>query len=354
MGDALVEIVNLTKYFSSPASIQLSQISRRFTMRNEKVAGTQATPLRISADNRTLAVNDFNLAIAKGEIVGLVGESGSGKSTIANCVMRLVEPSSGDIRFDGRSILKLSGSQLKEFRKKAQIVFQDPTASLDSRFTIERIIAEPLRVHNIVTGNARKERIRELLHAVHLRDDHMSRYPHQLSGGERQRVVIARALATNPQLLILDEPTSALDASAQARIMSLLQELKQKFEMTYLVISHDLSVIRHLCERVVVLYVGQTMEISPTIPLIKKPQHPYTQALISAIPIADPDHNRTRIRLRGEIQTISSNDLNRCPLANRCVHSVEACHHQAQHLIETETGRWVACHRVVNGEIQAD
>jgi oligopeptide/dipeptide ABC transporter ATP-binding protein len=347
MAVPLVEIRSLTKYFDAPSG------AARMGERVSRLFGTQVesgAPVATTQDHRTLAVDDFNLTIEPGEVVGLVGESGSGKSTVARCVLRLIDPSAGDIRFEGQSIVSLRGNDLKHFRQKAQMVFQDPTASLDPHFTVKRTLAEPLRVHNIAEGDARRARIRELLEAVHLRDDHLHRHPHQLSGGEKQRVVIARALATNPRFLVLDEPTSALDASVQTHIIHLLQELRGRYEMTYLVISHDLSVIRHLCQRVIVMYLGRAIEIAPTDALINHPLHPYTQALMSAIPIPDPDYERPRIRLKGDIRD-SSGARDRCPLAARCHKAVEACHHTPQHLVQIEESRWVACHRVRGGEI---
>jgi peptide/nickel transport system ATP-binding protein len=347
MIEPLVEVRSLTKYFNMPSG------TARVGGRVSRLFGTQVegcAPVAAPEDHRTLAVDDFNLTIEPGEVVGLVGESGSGKSTVARCLLRLIDPSAGEIRFDGQSIVNLRGSELKRFRQKTQMVFQDPTASLDPHFTVERTLAEPLRVHSIAVGDARRARIRELLEAVHLRDDHLHRHPHQLSGGEKQRVVIARALATNPRFLVLDEPTSALDASVQTHIIKLLQELRGRYDMTYLVISHDLSVIRHLCQRVIVMYLGRAIEVAPTEALINRPRHPYTQALMSAIPIPDPDYERPRIRLKGDIRD-SSGARDRCPLAARCHKAVEACHHTPQHLVQIEEDRWLACHRVSSGEI---
>lgn len=347
MAAPLVEVRSLTKYFDAPAG------AARMGERVSRLFGTQVeegAPAATTQDHRTLAVDDFNLTIEPGEVVGLVGESGSGKSTVARCLLRLTDPNAGEIRFEGRSIVHLRGGELKRFRQKAQMVFQDPTASLDPHFTVERTLAEPLRVHHIAKGDARRARIRELLEAVHLRDDHLHRHPHQLSGGEKQRVVIARALATNPRFLVLDEPTSALDASVQTHVIKLLQELRDRYDMTYLVISHDLSVIRHLCQRVIVMYLGRAIEVAPTDALINHPRHPYTQALMSAIPIPDPDYERPRIRLKGDIRD-SSGARDRCPLAARCHKAVEACHHTPQRLVPIEENHWAACHRVSGGEI---
>ncbi len=347
MSESLVEIDGLTKYFdtgSAPADVR-GRVARFF---GNGAEATAEPP--VAHSHRTLAVDDFHLSIAPGEVVGLVGESGSGKSTVARCLLRLTQPSEGDIRFEGQSILSLAGADLKQFRQRTQMVFQDPTASLDPHFTVERTLSEPLRVHGLAPGKERRERIRQLLADVHLRDDHMSRFPHQLSGGERQRVVIARALATNPRFLVLDEPTSALDASVHVHVINLLRELQAKFDMTYLVISHDLSVIRHLCARTVVMYLGRAVEVGSTIDIIENPRHPYTQALISAISIPDPDYERPRIRLKGDIRDSSVTSLG-CPLAARCHRANETCAVTPQKLTEIEVGRWVACHRVSAGEL---
>lgn len=347
MSQPLVEIDGLTKYFETgggPSDVR-GRVARFFGSGAEVTAEPQTIH-----PHRTLAVDDFHLSIQPGEVVGLVGESGSGKSTVARCLLHLTSPSAGDIRFDGQSILGLNGADLKHFRQRVQMVFQDPTASLDPHFTVERTLSEPLRVHGLAPGKERRERIRQLLRDVHLREDHMSRFPHQLSGGERQRVVIARALATNPRFLVLDEPTSALDASVHVHVINLLRELQARFDMTYLVISHDLSVIRHLCERTVVMYLGRAVEVGSTADIIENPKHPYTQALISAISIPDPDYERPRIRLKGDIR--DSNVMARgCPLASRCHRANETCPVTPQKLTEIEPGRWVACHRVSGGEI---
>lgn len=347
MTKPLIEVRGLTKVFEGERAIPgIHQLLGLLSKEN----GNVPTESGLGLGNDTVAVRNFNLTIAPGEIVGLVGESGSGKSTVARCLMRLIRPTEGDILYEGQSIVHMSGEVLKEFRQTVQMVFQDPTASLDPRFTVRRTIAEPLRVHAVTNRSERLDRIRELLQVVQLRDDHLDSYPHQLSGGERQRVVIARALATNPRVLILDEPTSALDASVQMRIINLLQELKERFDMTYLVIAHDISVIRQLCERVVVMYLGEAIEKASTADLIDRPRHPYTKALMSAIPIPDPDHQRARIRLKGDIRNSLSPEQG-CPLSYRCPSAVEACFHTPQHLAQLDDGRWVACHRVSNGEI---
>ena len=344
---SLLEIRELTKVFAggraTSAGVNIASL-----IAGQAQDGAEGASAR--TDGQTTAIRGLNLTIEPGEVVGLVGESGSGKSTVARCLLRLIAPTSGDIRFEGRSILKLRGKAERDFRQKAQMVFQDPTATLNPRFSVRRTLEEPLRVHQVTKRAHRLDRILELLDVVQLRGDHLDRYPHQLSGGERQRVVIARALATNPRFLILDEPTSALDVSVQVRIISLLQDLKTRFDMTYLVISHDLSVIRHLCERVLVMYLGQVIEEAPTADLIEEPRHPYTEALMSAIPIPDPDYQRSRIRLTGDIRTSLSPERG-CPLAARCHQAVEACSRTPQQLTAIDAGRMVACHRVSSGEI---
>jgi oligopeptide transport system ATP-binding protein len=352
MSKKLVEVRELTKYFDAPKAIgDVGSTSNRIgvflDLKRAEKTSTEETSTR---DQLIRAVDGISFEIADGEILGLVGESGCGKSTVARCLLRLITPDRGEIIFDNRPILELHGKDLKSFRQQAQMVFQDPLASLNPSFTVERTLAEPLRVHGITKNSGRRQRIQELVEDVHLREDHLHRYPHQLSGGERQRVVIARALATNPKFLILDEPTSALDATARVRTIKLLLELKVKFNMTYLVISHDISIIRHLCDRVIVMYLGRAVELAQTKELITDPRHPYTQALMSAIPIPDPDYVSPRIRLHGDILDLPRSS-NRCPLAPRCHMAVEACFQRPQKLEKIEEDRWVACHRVSEGEI---
>jgi len=352
MTEPLVAVKDLTKTFEAPTAVGTStslasRVGGFLEQTNVEESGIEEAAVK---EGVIRAVDDLDFNILDGEILGLVGESGCGKSTVARCMLRLIEPDRGEIRFDARPILDLNGKDLKAFRQQAQMVFQDPMASLNPRFTVEKTLAEPLRVHNLPVNGSRKKRILELVDAVHLRKDHLNRYPHQLSGGERQRTVIARALATNPRFLILDEPTSALDASARVRIIKLLLELKSRFDMTYLVISHDISIIRHMCDRVIVMYLGRAVEVARTAELIETPRHPYTQALMSALPIPDPDYESPRIRLRGEVMDMPGTG-SRCSLASRCHMAIEECSHTPQELAQIEENRWVACHRVSGGQI---
>jgi ABC-type oligopeptide transport system ATPase subunit len=243
------------------------------------------------------AVDDVSFAIEGGETFGLVGESGSGKTTTGRCVLRLIEPTSGAISFEGKNLLLFSRRQMRDTRRHMQIVFQDPYSSLNPRIPARTIVEEPLIIHRLGNRAARRERVAELFHVVGLDPAHLERYPHEFSGGQRQRIGLARALALNPSFLVLDEPVSALDPSVQAQVINLLVDLQRQFSLTYLFIAHDLRLVEHFCNRVAVMYLGKIVEIAPTAALFRSPQHPYTRALLSAIPISDPDQPRRRITL---------------------------------------------------------
>jgi peptide/nickel transport system ATP-binding protein len=243
------------------------------------------------------AVDDVSFTIDRGETFGLVGESGSGKTTTGRCILRLIEPTSGDVVFDGKDVLKLSRGELRRTRRDMQIVFQDPYSSLNPRMRVSDIVEEPLVIHGLGKKAERQQRVRELFNLVGLNPDHLQRYPHEFSGGQRQRIGVARALALNPSLVIADEPVSALDVSVQAQVVNLLMDLQQQLKLTYLFIAHDLRLVEHICSRVAVMYLGRIVEIGETSKLFAAPQHPYTRALLSAIPVPDPDAPRQRIVL---------------------------------------------------------
>jgi peptide/nickel transport system ATP-binding protein/oligopeptide transport system ATP-binding protein len=267
--------------------LEVRHLTKDFSRRHGVFGGT--TTVR--------AVDDVSFSIERGETFGLVGESGSGKTTTGRCILRLIEPSSGEVVFDGRDVLALSRADLRRLRRQMQIVFQDPFSSLNPRMRVGDIVEEPLVIHNLGSKQEREARVRELFELVGLDADHLRRYPREFSGGQRQRIGVARALALHPSLIIADEPVSALDVSVQAQVVNLLMELQQRLALTYLFIAHDLRLVEHICSRVAVMYVGRIVELGETAKLFASPQHPYTRALLSAIPITDPDAARHRIVL---------------------------------------------------------
>ena len=292
------------------------------------------------------AVQNVSFDIKKGETLGLVGESGCGKSTLGRSLIRLIEPTSGKIFFKDKDITNISGTELRELRKKMQIIFQDPYASLNPRMTIGAILEEPLIIHNLFdTPKDRRDRITELINLVGLRPEHLSRYPHEFSGGQRQRVGIARALAVNPELIICDEPVSALDVSIQAQVINLLMELQQKLGLTYVFIAHDLKVVEHVSHRVAVMYLGQIVEMADSDELYRNPQHPYTKALLSAIPVPDPKPRAERIILTGDVPS-PINPPNGCHFNPRCPVASDACRTDPPQLKEVSTRHFVSCLKV--------
>jgi len=292
------------------------------------------------------AVDDVSLEIERGETVGLVGESGCGKSTMGRAILRLYEPTAGKIIFDGRDISHLGEAELRPLRRRMQMVFQDPFASLNPRHSVGRIVSEPLRVHGLSRRKQAASRVRELLEIVGLPADAGTRYPHEFSGGQRQRIGLARSLALNPDFIVCDEPVSALDVSIQAQIVNLLESLQKDFDLTYLFIAHDLAVVRHISDRIAVMYLGKIVEVSPAAELYENPLHPYTISLLSAVPIPDPEVERERetILLAGDLPS-PANPPPACRFHTRCPYVQETrCRDEEPPLRKLESGHWVACH----------
>lgn len=317
--DVLLEIRNLTKHFP----IRKKMFSRQ-----------PAGAVR--------AVDGVSLSIKRGETIGIVGESGCGKSTTGRAVLRLLEPTAGEIVFEGTDIRALNPEQLRKFRTNMQMVFQDPYASLDPRWTVRQILEEPLRTHETIGQKELEERIDSLMETVGLSPYHASRFPHEFSGGQRQRVGIARALALNPRFIVCDEPVSALDVSIQSQVLNLMQDLQQQLGLTYMFISHDLSVVRFISDRVGVMYLGKLVELAPTAEMFAEPLHPYTKALMSAVPQPDPDAPRDRIVLKGDVPS-PANPPSGCAFHTRCPVATERCRAEVPEL-KTYGNRQVACH----------
>lgn len=314
MADKILEVSHLKKYFKTPSGI-------------------------------LHAVDDVSFSIERGRTLGIVGESGCGKSTTGRCILRLIEPTSGTVTFNGEKITALSKKAMRKMRKEMQIVFQDPFSSLDPRKTVKQIIAEPIAANHLAKSKAQEEqRVRELMETVGIAERLMDAYPHELDGGRRQRVGIARALAVEPQFIVCDEPVSALDVSIQAQILNLLKKLQREMGLTFIFITHDLSVVNHFSDNIAVMYLGQIVELAPADELFRNPIHPYTKALLSAIPIPEVGANKERILLKGEIAS-PIDPPDECRFAKRCAYVCDACHANCPALKELSPSHFVACHR---------
>ncbi|MEH6941385.1 ABC transporter ATP-binding protein [Bacillus sp. JJ722] len=289
------------------------------------------------------AVDGLDFDIYPGETVGLVGESGCGKSTAGRTIIRLYEPTEGEVLFEGKNIYKYSPRQMSELRKNIQLIFQDPYASLNPRMTIEEVISEPLMIHGVVKGAEKRKRVEELLKLVGLSTDHVNRFPHEFSGGQRQRVGIARALALNPKFIVCDEPISALDVSIQAQVVNLLKNLQKEMGLTYLFVAHDLSMVKYISDRILVMYLGKMMELADSETLCNNPLHPYTQALLSAVPIPDPTLKRERIILKGDVPSPIFPPSG-CVFRTRCPKAMDICASVVPEWVEHKPGHMVACH----------
>lgn len=319
MAENILEVKNLKKYYEHRSG---------FLKRNVRMVK---------------AVDEISLSVKEGEILGIVGESGCGKSTLGRSILRLIEPTSGEVYFDGKDILALKKEELRRQRSDMQIIFQDPAASLNPRMTVGEIIGEPLEVNGLASGKDKEDRVYELMDMVGINRSYINRFPHEFSGGQRQRIGIARALAVSPRLIICDEPVSALDVSVRAQVLNLMYELKEKLNLTYIFISHDLSVVHHICDQVAVMYLGRIVEMADKKQLYANPGHPYTKALLSAIPVPDPEQKRERIIIQGDVPN-PSNPPSGCHFHKRCIYAVERCSEIVPEYVEVEENHFVLCH----------